>query len=137
MPRIATTAHSFRFDTPALPARVWSVLTTSGCSDGFFHGLALESDWEVGSPISCRMEGTIVLIGEVLRAEPPSRLSYTLSAGRGQPDTYITWDVRASASGSIVCLFVDDLDAGDQGSAAAEIEECWLPILAALKQLVG
>jgi hypothetical protein len=26
---------------------------------------------------------------------------------------------------------------GDPGPAAAEIEECWLPILAAIKQLVG
>jgi uncharacterized protein YndB with AHSA1/START domain len=135
MPRIATTAHSFRFETPAPPARVWTVLTTSGSSNGFLSGLTLESDWRVGSTISCRMESTIVLVGEVLRAEPPTRLSYTLSSGRGQPDTYITWELRADLGGSIVRLFVDDPDAG--GESSVDVDECWLPILAALQQLVG
>jgi hypothetical protein len=73
--------------------------------------------------------------GRVLCARPGQRLSYLLHAHAEDPPVYLTWLIRGCESGTVVSLQVDEIDCPD---SAAEAEEAWLPILAALqRQLAG
>jgi uncharacterized protein YndB with AHSA1/START domain len=120
------TTHVFRLATPAPPAKVWEALTSSEPGANFLPRLTLASTWTPGSPLVLRPDADLVVAyGDVIAAEPPSRLSYALDGGHG-PATYITWELRPTTAGSIVHLYVDEFDGDD----AAEVEDNWLPLLA-------
>jgi uncharacterized protein YndB with AHSA1/START domain len=114
------------------PAQVWAALTTPESTRQFLFGIRLESTWAPGSPITGRLDSASVLRGEVLFAERPSRLSYLLAAGPEQPEVYLTWEVRACGTRSIVRLSVDEPDTSDSG----EVEASWRPVVAALQALL-
>ena len=114
------------------PAHVWAVLTTAESTRQFFFGIGLESTWALGSPITGRLDSGEVLLGEVLFAERPSRLSYVLAAGPEQPEVYITWEVRVRGGRSIVRLSVDEADTSDR----EEVEASWRPVVNALQALL-
>ena len=48
------------------------------------------------------------LTGEVLAAERPRRLSYTLDDPPGSPSVYVTWELRRTGDGTIIRLNVDE-----------------------------
>jgi uncharacterized protein YndB with AHSA1/START domain len=108
---------------------VWAALTTPESTRQFLFGIRLESTWGLGSPITGRLDRGSVLHGEVLFAECPRRLSYVLAAGPEQPEVYVTWEVRASGTRSIVRLSVDE--AGT--SESEEVEASWRPAVTALQ----
>jgi uncharacterized protein YndB with AHSA1/START domain len=116
------------------PANVWSALTTP-CSTGrYLYGLAAQSSWQVGAPILFDTATDYELIGRVLHVEQPHRLTYLLQAGPDDPCTYLTWQVRSIAGGSTVALHVDEIDCDLQQD---EAENIWLPVLAALQNLLA
>jgi uncharacterized protein YndB with AHSA1/START domain len=114
------------------PAQVWAALTTPESIRRFLFGIRLESTWQPGSPITGRLDSGSVLHGQVLFAECPSRLSYLLSAGLEQPEVYVTWEVRACGTRTIVRLSVDEADTSD----TEEVEAAWRPVVAALQALL-
>jgi uncharacterized protein YndB with AHSA1/START domain len=121
----------FAFFTSAAPDRVWSALTDPTQTRAYLHGLALLSDWTPGSPIVASFQDCPALLGEVLCAQPPHRLSYLVGAPEA-PAVYVTWRVRVAAGGTICSLQIDEADASD----TIEIEDIWLPVLAALQRVV-
>ena len=115
----------FRFTTGAGPDRVWAALTTAP----YLFGLAPSSEWRPGATVTFAGEGA-TLPGEALAAEEPHRLSYTVRAGDGQPDTYVTWEILGDGSGSVVLLFVDE-------PGEAEVEPAWLEVVARLESVLA
>ena len=115
----------FRFTTGAPPDRVWAALTTAP----YLFGLAPSSEWRPGAAITFAGEGA-TLSGDVLAAQEPHRLSYSLRAGDGQPDTYVTWEILVDGAGSVVLLFVDE-------PGEAEVEPAWLEVVARLESVVA
>ncbi len=126
------TTQLFRFATDAGPDRVWAALTTTG----YLYGLAPSSAWRPGAPIVfAGEEGGLSgdgagLSGEVLAAEEPRRLSYSLRAGDGQPETYVTWEVVADGAGSVVLLVVDE-------PGEPEVSPAWRELVARLESVLA
>ena len=96
--------------TPAPPSEVWRALTSPEVTARYLYGMAATSSWRPGDPLRLAGPGGAVLVGEVLAAAEPHRLSYSLQAGDGQPTTYVTWEVSATVRGSLLRLSVDDPD---------------------------
>ncbi len=121
----------FRFPTAAGPDRVWAALTRP--QHTALYGLAATSEWRPGAPLVFAREGT-TLSGEVLAAEEPRRLSYSVRAGDGQPETYVTWEIVGDAAGSVVRLYVDE-----PGGAEADLEpeSVWLGVVARLESVLA
>ena len=62
----------------------------------------------------------MTLTGEVLIAQEPRRLSYSLQAGQGQPATYVTWAIPGTSTGCVVRLYVDE--PGEPVGSEADLE---------------
>ena len=122
----------FRFATDAGPDRVWAALTRPELSARYLYSLAASSEWRAGAAVVFAGEGT-TLSGEVLAAEAPRRLSYSVRAGDGQPETYVTWEILGDGSGSVVGLYVDEPGGPD---ADVETESAWLRVVAGLESVL-
>jgi hypothetical protein len=60
-------------------------------------------------------------------------LSYVLQSAPDDPAVYLTWQIRSIANGTVVRLLVDEIESVDE----EEVEDTWLPILAALQALLA
>jgi uncharacterized protein YndB with AHSA1/START domain len=126
--------HQFACFAAASPAAVWSALTEPSQTRAYLYGLAAHSSWQADAPIQFRFAGRCPIIGQVLHVEAPRRLSYVLQAGPGDPPVYLTWQIRPSPGGSTIWLHIDETDFADNDE---EAENTWLPVLAALQDLLA
>jgi hypothetical protein len=120
--------------TAADPVRVWAALTSAGQTSVYLYGLAAHSTWEPDSPIDVQHDGRTQLTGRILYARPHERLSYLLQAGPADPPVYLTWLIRPRTGGCTIGLEIDEIDDID---SAEDAEDTWLPVLAALQQLLA
>jgi uncharacterized protein YndB with AHSA1/START domain len=127
----------------APPAQVWKALTDPELITKYFHGTTVESDWEVGSPItwSGEMGGTAYQDkGEVVTFEPERRLQHTYwSSMTGEPDEpenykTITYDLSEVDGSTQVTLTQDNNPS--QEAADDMVAKGWTPILDGLKRVV-
>jgi uncharacterized protein YndB with AHSA1/START domain len=134
--RARTTAraghHQFACFTVASPAATWSALTDPSQTGAYLYGLAAHSCWQPDAPIRFQTAGQYPLTGQVLHVQAPSRLSYVLQTGPGDPPVYLTWQIRPSPGGSTILLQIDETEFADTDG---EAENTWLPGLAALQEL--
>jgi uncharacterized protein YndB with AHSA1/START domain len=124
----------FRAITTAPPGDVWAALTATGSPLAYLHGMTAESDWQPGAPLTMTMDGSH-LVGEVLVADPPRRLCYTLGAQPGEPPVYVTWELSPLGDGTVIRLAVDE--PWPFISEADDLEAVWLPVLSGLVAQVG
>ena len=66
----------------------------------YWFGTEVRSDWKVGSPFALVTDGTTTDTGEILEADRPRRLSYTLQARlneemRNEPASKVVFTTRA------------------------------------------
>ncbi|MGH9265930.1 MAG: SRPBCC domain-containing protein [Acidimicrobiales bacterium] len=127
----------FRFATRAHPEQVWVALTRPSLTATYLYGLAAHSDWRPGSPITFTGGGGSAVTGEVLAAEAPRRLSYSLAAGDGQPATYVTWEITEDAGLTLVRLYVDEPGASTRPGGDTEMEATWLRAVARLESVLA
>ena len=105
--------QQFTCSTTAEPSRVWAALTAPEETRKYLYGLAAHSCWQVEAAIRfCHEQHA--LQGQVMHAEPPCRLSYYLTAGPDDPPTYLTWQIRASPTGSTIRLQIDETEPRDR-----------------------
>ncbi|GAB3523546.1 metalloregulator ArsR/SmtB family transcription factor [Phytohabitans suffuscus] len=135
------------------PERTWQALTDPAFTRRYW-GLALESDWQVGSTVNWVMDKVTVADGGsvVLAAEPPRRLSYTwhtitpefvaafgdehdfLQKASAERRSTVTFDIEPV--GELVRLTVTH-DGFDPGSVIlGGVSEGWPPTLSSLKTLL-
>jgi uncharacterized protein YndB with AHSA1/START domain len=119
----------FSFFTRAAPARVWHALTDPAHTRIYLDGMALQSDWVVGSAIFAPFRGEPTQLGEVLCVHVHHRLSYVIRPPEASA-VYLTWLLRPQEEGCICRLQIDEADTSD----IAELEDVWLPILAGLQR---
>jgi uncharacterized protein YndB with AHSA1/START domain len=132
LPRTMRGHQQFTCSTTAEPSRVWTALTEPEETREYLYGLAAHSCWEAEAAIRfCHEQHT--LQGQVMHAERPCRLSYYLTAGPDDPPTYLTWQIRASPTGSTIRLQIDETEPAIADSDE-EAEDTWLPVLAALQR---
>ena len=128
-------ARQFACFTPVAPSAVWAALTATDQRSGYLYGWAACSSWESDAPVHFGTSDGYSLIGRVLHAEAPRRLSFVLQASADDPSVYLTWQLRQTAGGCVVRLQIDEVD--DYASDDDEIENIWLPVLASLQALLG
>jgi len=125
-------SHRFSFLSGAPREKVWAVLTCAETSARYLHGMRLESAWMPGSPVHLRAPVGHAASGEVIRADPPRSLSFALEQGTA-PCRIIAWELRPHPEGTVVRLTVDDVD----GDCEEEVEDVWLPVVAALQGVLA
>jgi uncharacterized protein YndB with AHSA1/START domain len=128
------TSELFRAITAASPDEVWAALTATGSPLGFMYGLTAESDWQPGATLTMTVDRWC-LVGDVLVAERPRRLCYTLGDRPGEPSVYVTWELRPLDDATVVRLSVDEpwtLTDNTDG-----LEAAWLPVLSGLVAQLG
>src|ERR1700709_1433677 len=59
------------------PEKLWAALTDPEFTAQYWGGTHLESDWKVGSSIDFRWRGKVVHHDTILQCEPPRLLSYS------------------------------------------------------------
>ena len=126
-------AHTFAAWTRADPAVVWTALTEPDQTAVFLYGLAADSTWIPGAPLCFRCGGDVQVSGRVLCVQRHERLSYVLQSTPDDPPVYLTWLIRPGPGGCTIRLQIDEFDTADTRDDA---EDIWLPVLAALQNLV-
>ena len=128
MPPFAS--EQFHAITSANPECVWDALTATGLPLDYLHGMTVDTDWQPGARVTMALSDPWRLSGEVLAAERPDRLSYTLDDPPGSPSVYVTWELRRTDDGTIIRLDVDE--PGPPVGSTEDLESAWLPVLSGL-----
>jgi len=126
-----SSSHRFVFLTGAPRERVWTALTCPDTTTGYLLGMRLESEWTPGAPVNLLTPQGHSMAGEAIRVDPPRSLSFALEQGTA-PCRIIGWELRPHPMGTVVRLTVDDVD----GDCEEEVEDVWLPVVAALQGLL-
>jgi uncharacterized protein YndB with AHSA1/START domain len=126
--------RTFHLLSCAPPDPVWAALTCPALSGRFLHGLQVDGSWEQGGGLRFTSEQGFELSGRVLWADPPYKLSLTIEDEGCDSCTYLTWELREGASGTVVRLTVQEGPAGPTDDE--ELEDVWLPTLKALEALL-
>ena len=114
--------------TPGDPG--WDALTATGSPLDYLYGMTAESDWQPGATLTMALDDQWRLTGEVLVAERPRRLSYTLGDRSGEPSAYVSWELRTVDDATIIRLYVDE--PLPQADVTDDLEAAWLPVLSGL-----
>jgi uncharacterized protein YndB with AHSA1/START domain len=130
----ACVVHTFAVYLRAPPELVWTALTDADTIASFLYGLAAHSTWIPEAPIEFRRGDRIELTGRVLYVRRPEQLCYLLRSGQEDPPAYLTWRLRPVPGGCVIRLEVDEIEHSDSPEDA---EDTWLPVLAALQQVVN
>jgi uncharacterized protein YndB with AHSA1/START domain len=126
--------RAFEARVDACPEDVWAALTDPEVTRRFFFGLAVDSDWEAGSPIIYRGRPPHEITGELVIVVKPNLLVHSLTDGvhpGGDADAlgWVTWSVeRHAEGGATVCVRVDDLEGVDD----PELDQAWSQVLTRL-----
>jgi uncharacterized protein YndB with AHSA1/START domain len=119
--------------------RVWEALTDPEQVARWMMGTTVETDWQVGSPVTWSGEAggrSYQDKGEVLRAEPGWVLEVThyspLMGDEDVPENYHTvrYELASSDGGTVVTLSQDGCDSEEQ---AEQFSASWQAMLDGLK----
>lgn len=126
-------------DIDAPPSKVWAALTMPDLIKRYMMGATVETDWQVGHPItwSGEWQGKSYVDKGVIRAiDPERRLSMThwspLSGLADRPENHhtVTYELQASGAGTRVTLTQENLT----GVSPEQSRKNWQPMLDGLKQ---
>lgn len=122
------------------PEKLWAALTEPEFTRQFWNGRRIQSDWTVGASVkTLRPDGGIELSGEVLQADPPRLLSYTIlrQTPAGAPPekrTRVTFEIAMAFGVAKLTLTHDEFDP-DSGRSL-EVFQGWPAIISSLKSLL-
>ena len=124
----------------ATPEEVWEGLTNGDFTQQYWGGLRIQSDWNVGSPVThVTRGGAAGLDGEVLEAERPRVLAYTFHMlgspeKRSEAPSRVRFEIELV--GAMVKLTLTH-DRFESGSATFEdTRHGWPAIIGSLKTLL-
>jgi uncharacterized protein YndB with AHSA1/START domain len=126
----------------ASPQQVWDALTDSEAIARFMFGAKVDTDWEVGSPITWTGEydgNQFQDKGEILEIVEPRRLRMThfspLTGEDDVPENYHTLDYQVMDAGDSTRVTLDQ-DGNDSEEQAAQFSSNWQAMLDQLKSYV-
>lgn len=122
------------------PEKLWDALTNAEFTKQYWFGMAITSDWKVGSPMYYMVNGKPNVEGKVLIADRPKLLSYTFrdASGEGakEPPTKVTLEIEPEAGTDTVRLTVTHTDFVENSKHRASISQGWPAVLSTLKSLL-
>lgn len=126
----------------ASPDQVWGALTDPEAISKFMFGSQVETDWQVGSPITWAGEydgKQFTDKGEILEVDEPARLRMThyspMSGQPDEPESYHTLDYRLAATDAGTTLTLDQ-DGNDSEEQAEQFAANWQAMLDQVKEYV-
>ncbi len=135
----AAPRHIFSTFIRATPEAIWRALTESDFTTRYWYGSTIHSDWAAGSPWELRTaQGQLGITGEVLEANPPSRLvvSYQQAwGGVDEPPSRVTFEIERAGPGVQRLTVVHETEPGTS-TQIADVAAGWPFILAGLKTLL-
>jgi uncharacterized protein YndB with AHSA1/START domain len=118
------------------PDRLWQAITDPEIRSKYNFGAAVQSEWEVGSPLVMGVEkmGIQLAEGEVLEIDPPRRLVHTMTAlwndeVKSEGVSRVTWEIEQVADSCHLTVTHDQMRDG----ANDQIYGGWPMILSGLK----
>lgn len=122
------------------PERLWQALTDGDLTRHYYYDSRVESDWQPGSPYLYRTpDGSPMLDGEVVEADPPRRLVTTfrplfVPGGADAPPTTVTWEIEPLGPACKLTLVHEGLDR--DSPLGQGLDQGWVQILSGLKTLL-
>ena len=123
---------------PASPTEVWETLTSKEGMKAYMFGADVDTDWQVGSPITMKGEFNGKPFedrGELRSFEPGKRFSYT-----HQGQHLVTVELKPEGDGSEVTIIQENLDGGvteTDRQHKAEYEKTWSAMLEGVEKAVA
>ena len=118
----------------ATPEKVWQALTDPAFTARYWYGTRLESDWQVGSPITFVKPEGEPDTGKVLISDKPRTLSFSWHIAWGEMakerDSRVTFTIEQDGDAVKLTLVHDDFDEGSKAYEA--LKGGWQGILAGL-----
>ena len=123
-------------------ADVWDALVNPATAKQYFFGANVDTDWQVGSPItfSGAFNGnTYYEKGTVLQCMPKKLLQYShwsdLEPLPDRPEHYRNWTFELTPQDAGVLLAVTEDNIPDEAKRARS-DEFWAGVLATIKEIV-
>lgn len=120
------------------PEKLWEALTSPEFTRQYWFGIAVTSDWKVGSPMTYLRDGKPVVDGKVLTFDRPKVLAYTFHENFGdsssEPPTKVTLELEPH--GTSVKLTVTHTDFVANSKHRPSISLGWPAVLSNLKSLL-
>ena len=128
---------------PANPAEVWETLTSREGMKTYMMGADVETDWQVGHPITMRGDyhgKPFEDHGEVRSFERWRRLSYTHTSAAAPDQTHVvTVDLAPRDEGTEVTITQENIDGSvtpNDRDHRVDYERTWAAILEKLEEAV-
>ena len=122
------------------PEKLWDALTSPEFTRQYWFGIAVTSDWKVGSVMTYRQGGKTVVDGKVLVADRPRLLSYTFRESNGEashePPTRVTIELEPEKGTETVRLTVTHTDFVINSKHRPSISTGWPAVQSGLKSLL-
>lgn len=122
------------------PEKLWDALTNPTFTQQYWFGIAVTSDWKVGSPMNYVKDGKTMVDGKVLAAQRPKLLSYTFHEANGEsshePPTKVTLEIEPELGTETVRLIVTHTDFVPNSKHRPSISQGWPAVLSTLKSLL-
>ncbi len=121
------------------PEKLWEALTSSEFTKRYWWDTSVVSDWKVGSAFSLVFNGKTTDVGEILEADRPRRLSYSLrhilndAASKERPSR-VTFVLEPH--GQLVKLTLTHEDFAKDSVVIDGISKGWPAIMSSLKSLL-
>jgi uncharacterized protein YndB with AHSA1/START domain/DNA-binding transcriptional ArsR family regulator len=136
-----TATQVYQLYVKAEQAQVWDAITNPEIVATFFHGMQIESTYEVGSPLRSWSPDRTQMWGDnvIVEFDPPRRMVHTWRSLYDpdlapEPESRVTWEIEAQPGGmSKLTLIHDRLDSSPK--TAANVRG-WSYILSNLKTVI-
>jgi len=140
MPTATGLQHLYVVYIRTTSERLWEALTSPTMTRQFFHGTAIEGDFEVGGTLSYMKTGddgtnSAALVGKVLEFDPPNRLVLTFEfPSQTDAPSQVSYDLEPA--GEVVKLTVTHDGFEGETETYRMVRQGWPPILSGLKTLL-
>lgn len=122
------------------PERLWQAITDPEMTKQYFYDSAIETTLEPGTPLNrLREDGSRMLEGEVLEADPPRKLVHTFIQKETNPEdqdppSKVTWEIEP-IGGVCKLTLTHEHYRGESATYKGTLTG-WNPVLSGLKTLL-
>ena len=136
------TVQVYQVFIKSTPERIWDAITKPEFTERYFHGSRSDFDLRPGGAYAGRSaDGTVLVDGEVVEADPPRRLVHTWRAlwdpeTASEEPSRVTWEIEPQDGGFSLLTVVHDQLEGAPKTAKGVAGTGWMMVLSGLKTVL-